>query len=307
MWGYVSLRVFLTVFATLLCRLSSVSKAMHRSYISINQDGSIAAANQMPACDNGRIIHLTKITHYKRSCSSICLNIPSKKALAEVDGHLHEMCSYKERCTNMGYPLTTIQTHRITGLNVSYGCLDPTKNFVDICKKKATFFSSDIQLVATTTSSFKECRCFINGGKFTIEITDLRLRSKLGRNCSSSTLQIDSKDYDCSYPGYNDISSKTVKEDVSKTFISVSSANDDSSPMMVWLTLRPKDSSLCSVECHGIPRTSISVNHSGTRSTPVPKASNQQRYSASGQASSTDIKWSGLLIVASRVLLASTV
>ena len=121
-----------------------------------------------------------------------------------------------------------------------YTFLNPTKHFVDICKKKATFFSSDIQLMATTTSSFKECRCFINGGKFTITITDLRLRSKLGRNCSSSTLQIDSKDCDCSYPGYNDISSKTVKEDVSKTFISVSSANDDSSPMMVWLTLRPK-------------------------------------------------------------------
>ena len=73
-----------------------------------------------------------------------------------------------------------------------------------------------------------------------ISLTDLRLQSNSGRNCSSTALQINSKSYDCNKPGYKDTFGTTVEDSVSKAFVSITPATDSSTPKMIWLRLRPK-------------------------------------------------------------------
>ena len=93
---------------------------------------------------------------------------------------------------------------------------------------------------------YKECRCFIEGGPFRTIITELRLKSKLERNCSSIVLRIQSNDYDCSTGDYENIFNQHVEIYVTRAFISLtSSANDDSTAKMVWITLQPEGLLFC--------------------------------------------------------------
>lgn len=113
------------------------------------------------------------------------------------------------------------------------------KSVVDICKQTSMYFTTDTHLIVTRTYS-EECRCYIAGGLFRITITDLRLQSKSKRYCSSVSLIVQAREYDCSAPDYTNIFNQRIEGSVTKAFISVISSIKTSTAEMVWLTLQPE-------------------------------------------------------------------
>ena len=121
----------------------------------------------------------------------------------------------------------------------------------DICTSRVLDVNEPTYMIATdTTRSFTECRCFVNNGYFLLNVTDLRLKSKDGRNCSSTTLQINSKVFSCDIAkqdfGYMFNRNKVKsKKDL---FISIRSLSDENVADMIWLTLIPEGKPLFSYQ-----------------------------------------------------------
>ena len=124
--------------------------------------------------------------------------------------------------------------------------------WVDICTTKDLEFNKPTYLIATnTTRFFKECRCFVNKGHFLLNVTDLRLKSMNGRNCSPAVLKINGNVFSCdiAQEDYGSTFNNKVLESPKKDlFISIRSLSDETLPDMIWLTLIPRGKLLFSYQ-----------------------------------------------------------
>ena len=122
----------------------------------------------------------------------------------------------------------------------------------DICTTGDLFVNEPAYLIATdTTRFFTECRCFVNNGYFLLNVTDLRLKSKDGGNCSSTKLKINANVFSCDIAkqdfGYM-FNSKILESPKKDLFISLRSLSDENVADMIWLTLIPEGKPLFSYQ-----------------------------------------------------------
>ena len=123
---------------------------------------------------------------------------------------------------------------------------------MDICTTTNLDVHEPTYLIATDTiRSFNKCECFVNNGTFLFNVTDLRLKSKNGRNCSSTKLKINSESFPCDIAKQNfgSIFNRKILELPEKDlFISLLSDSVETVPDKIWLTLIPNGKRLLSYQ-----------------------------------------------------------
>ena len=123
---------------------------------------------------------------------------------------------------------------------------------MDICSTTKLDVHEPTYLIATDTiRSFKKCECFVNNGLFLFNVTDLRLKSKNGRNCSSTKLKINTDHFPCNIAKQDfgsRFNSKILDLPEKNLFISLRSLSVETVPDMIWLTLIPKGKRLLSYQ-----------------------------------------------------------
>ena len=83
----------------------------------------------MPACYYGTKIQIMKATYSKKSCGTLCF-VTTENVTPEIEDRLYEMCSYREKCTRMGFSSTSVKRDNISGVSVSYQCLSELYTFI---------------------------------------------------------------------------------------------------------------------------------------------------------------------------------
>lgn len=214
--------------------------------IFLNSDGSVAADSITPTCGTDNKIRLISYNYRRRKChiSTDCYTEHEEPLSPAAEFSLHRMCSWKDKCNNLTFPLRSVEQVNVTNaINIKYRCLDHRNTYVNMCKTVETNFTNTIYLTSDqTVKLFQECYCYATKGKFSIGIIDLRLSKKIGKLCSPATVLINSKEFKCdsAKDDFGAIFNINYIESTSKAFIALKLNSLLAIPDKVLLSLTPE-------------------------------------------------------------------
>lgn len=117
---------------------------------------------------------------------------------------------------------------------------DLLESFVDMCSNDEQMSKTNKHIVLNRSEqTAKECRCFINHGKFSVMISDLRLHSKFGNMSSSSTLMVNTQTFSGGHQDDDNIFNRPLEESLSNAFVALKINGILAPPFMIWLTVIP--------------------------------------------------------------------
>ena len=114
-----------------------------------------------------------------------------------------------------------------------------------MCEKYEVNFNDRLHLIFNShAKSFKECQCWVNKGKFSLIIMDLRLNMRNKDQCADTKMVINKDHYLCnaSSDSYGAIFGETFKFNADLPPDALIALVSDSStpPEMVWIELIPE-------------------------------------------------------------------
>lgn len=215
--------------------------------IFLNDDGSLLSSADTPNCRSGTTIDLIGYSYKQIQCHYVdgCHTQHEEPLSPAAEFLLHSLCSGKEECVNLSFPLRSKEQASLTNaVNIIYTCQD-RMNFINICVNKVTHFNDTVYLMADEKAIlFKECQCFVNKGNFSMTISDLRLTNKNGIGCSSTVLLINSKEYECngSSGSFGSVFNTNVVRSAVNAFISVTLNSPTVTPDNIVITITAEES-----------------------------------------------------------------
>lgn len=224
--------------------------------IGLERDGNLINTEDIPRCGSDSIIHLVSYKYHQLDCLFaffFCSSVRKDPLLPEEEFHLHQMCSMQHQCRNLSFPLRSeVERSRTNSIIIKYECIDQ-KRLENICEATTRTSSDPIYLTSVDIEEpFKECRCSISSGNFTISATDVRLNDNMDNKCSPATLQINHKEYVCNETrnDYGAVFIKTPGMPLSNAYVSLRQNSKTSLPDMVLMIIQPESSLriMCLVE-----------------------------------------------------------
>lgn len=234
--------------------------------IGLKSDGSLIDSEFVPKCGPDQKIHLVSYMNHELQCNFTdgCSSVFEEPLRPAEAVHLHQMCSMKEKCTNLSFSLRSeIQEKRSNSIIIRYECVDQLR-LVNICEKTERTFTDAVYLTSLDIKeSFKECQCFVNSGQFSIIIIDVRLNNNMDNKCSPATLHINDKEYLCdeNKDDYGAVFTKSPGKPLRNSYISLVQNSKTNLPEMVMIKLQPERSLRIICEGQQTPKTN-NVNRS---------------------------------------------
>lgn len=254
------------------------------AFIRIKSDGTIQNDSAIPACKRGQKISLNQYHYITTECNfgDFCSH---QKSSFSMDAKLilHSMCSFKEACVNLSFPVKTdLHNYKPDGVLIGYDCFDQTEEFSDICNQTKLIINDTVNLMVNNTARhYRQCRCLLdckNEGDISITLKDLRLNSIEtldDKRCSDAVLEINKTKLMCNKNGTDLGSVFNVKllPPVTSTDITFTQKEENMNFEMVWLVLKVKGSAnmVCEVnqkqiepasETSSVPENEVPSNQS---------------------------------------------
>lgn len=245
--------MLLSLMVSLTYSIRNTHRETRNVIIFLKSDGTIDPSATLNCHDTG-MIDLISNRFEQRQCSN-CISTYEEPLPAAAELHLHQTCSLKEICSNLTFPVTSsLQRNKINYVNIHFRCVGQNNIFVHMCEKRKFFFNDTLHLTTSdTTKYFKKCTCWVNHGKFSLTLNEIRLNNKYANQCSTAKLMINTKPFSCkpTMDGFGAIYKDTYIDQLPLgAFVSLEQNSTDVSPDMIWLTFEPEE--LSKIECAGI-------------------------------------------------------
>lgn len=215
--------------------------------ILLNDDGTLKSTKDTPSCGSDTLIDLIGYSYRQIQCHFVdgCRTHYEEFLSPAAEFRLHTMCSWKEECVNMSFPLRSKEQTALTkAVNLKYTCQD-RRNFINMCMNKVTEFSDTVYITTDDTATlFKECYRFVSKGNFALNISDVRLTNKNGLGCSSTVLLINNYEYICDEASgsFGSVFHRNIIRSSVNAFISVALNSPTVTPDSIVITLIPEES-----------------------------------------------------------------
>lgn len=250
----------------------------------VNDDGSVQKPQKLPDFSPGKI-KIIESSYCRREWYGYygCPTNNKEPFSPAAEYHLHQMCSWRERCLDgLKFPFKSFaQNKRTNAVNIKYTCSDA---IVNMCTTATTHFREPLYVTIESVSKYQACECHLNNGYFSVFINDLRLTSKTEETtCSPAEFMINSdQSFVCMQDndGFGSIFHSKVIDWDENAFIAIKSNTPHADPAMVLFTVFPEAKSR--IECGGRKPWSTSANTAITRNHLSP-------YTASSSGVGTDV------------------
>lgn len=210
---------------------------VHVHNITVNNNGHIAHGSILPACGSSGMINLLSYKYFNCGFGISCDFSLERNLSAASELIIHEMCSMKQKCTQSRFPISDTYNERI--IQLEYHCLNHFDTFLDICDTTSKSTEGTIHLMNRGNVSSQICQCTVKG-TFSLELTDVRLKTTYGNQCSDAKLRILNRTYICNgaEDGYGSVYRNNVGETLSEVVVILSTdSRGNAKPEMIYLTI----------------------------------------------------------------------